>query len=56
MNIPYMYLRKTFFFLFLAISAFAQLEKPTTWTTKIKQDHAAIGDVVEVEFTVFVFV
>lgn len=46
-----MYLRKTIFFLFLAISAFAQLEKPTTWTSKIIQQNVTVGDIVDIEFT-----
>lgn len=46
-----MHLRKALILLFISISAFAQLEKPTTWKYKVLQDKVAVGDVVDVEFT-----
>ncbi|MBP6618701.1 MAG: disulfide bond formation protein DsbD, partial [Leadbetterella sp.] len=46
-----MHLRKALILLFISISAFAQLEKPTTWKYKVLQDKIAVGDVVDVEFT-----
>ncbi|MCP9761929.1 protein-disulfide reductase DsbD family protein [Lacihabitans soyangensis] len=46
-----MHFRKVLILLFISISAFAQLEKPTTWKYKVLQDKISVGDVVDVEFT-----
>ncbi len=50
-NKPFMHLRKVIILLLISISAFAQLEKPTTWKYKVLQDKVAVGDVIDVEFT-----
>jgi thiol:disulfide interchange protein DsbD len=46
-----MHFKKVLILLFISLSAFAQLEKPTTWKYKVLQDKVAVGDIVELEFT-----
>ena len=46
-----MYLKKILILLLISISAIAQLEKPTTWTSKVIQKEVAVGDEIEIEFT-----
>ena len=46
-----MFLRKLLFFVFLGVSAFAQLDTPTTWSTKVSPENPKVGDVVSIEFT-----
>ncbi|MDP1814054.1 MAG: protein-disulfide reductase DsbD family protein [Leadbetterella sp.] len=46
-----MHFKKVLILLFISISAFAQLEKPTTWKYKVLQEKVVVGDVVDVEFT-----
>ncbi|CAN1562577.1 COG4232 Thiol,disulfide interchange protein [Spirosomataceae bacterium] len=46
-----MHFKKVLILLFISLSAFAQLEKPTTWKYKVLQDKVAVGDIVDLEFT-----
>ncbi|MCP9769126.1 DUF255 domain-containing protein [Lacihabitans sp. LS3-19] len=50
-----MFSKKIFLLLLISISiiipAFSQIEKPTTWSTKILQENPSVGDEVEIEFT-----
>ena len=45
-----MHFKKVLILLFISLSAFAQLEKPTTWKYKVLQDKVAVGDIVDLEF------
>lgn len=46
-----MFLRNLLFFVSLGISAFAQLDTPTTWSTKVSPENPKIGEVLTIEFT-----